>query len=440
MASATTVDLLLSASWVIPIEPFGTVLKDTSIAILDGKIVDILPTEEANQKYLPASKEDYPGHAILPGFVNAHTHAAMSLLKGFADDMALMPWLTEKIWPTEARLVTEKSVYDGTLLACREMIRGGITCFNDMYFYPASAAKAVIDSGMRAMIGLIVFDTPSIHTTGADDCLAQAEDMLSRFPAHERISFCLAPHAPYTVSDDSFLKIAALNKKYHRRVTLHLHETMGEIENSLKQHGVRPIDRIDQLGLLDNNLIAVHSTHLNEADIEKMSKANSSVVHCPASNLKLASGIAPITDLLKKDISVALGTDGSASNNRLDILEEMRLASLLAKTQSLDPTSVSAYQALSLATLGGATALGLSDTIGSIIKGKQADLCAVNLSLPEYQPCYNPVSHLVYVCGREAVTGVWISGENQLSVGNLQQALYKTLDNSVAMWQNFVLR
>ena len=441
MTQATSIDLLLSASWIIPVEPFGKIIENAAIAIDDGKILGIFQAEEAKKQFCAKTYEHLEGQVLIPGLINGHTHAAMTLLRGYADDMALMPWLTEKIWPTESRLLNEQSVYDGALLACKEMLMGGITCFNDMYFYPESTIKAVLHSGIRGMIGLIVFDEPSVHTQNADDCLSQAEGLLETWQgSNDRLYFCMAPHAPYTVSDDAFAKIKLFKEKHGLKMTIHLNETEGEVEQSLESYGKRPVDRLESLGLMDPDLIAVHSVSLSETDIQKLKKAGASVIHCPVSNLKLASGIAPVPQLLAHDITVGLGTDGTSSNNRLDIIEEMRLAALLAKVKSMDPTSLTAFEALSMATIDGARALGLDDQIGSLKKGKFADICAIDVSKFEYQPCYNVISHLVYVCGRESVTNVWVGGKKCYSVGKLQQTNDKSLDKSIAMWQNFVLR
>ena len=441
MTEATSIDLLLSASWVIPVEPFGAVFENAAIAIDDGKILGIFQVDDAKKQFVLKTHEHFEGQALLPGFVNAHTHSAMTLLRGYADDMPLMSWLTEKIWPAEAKLLTEQSVYGGSLLACKEMLMGGITCFNDMYFYPVSTAKAVLDSGIRAMLGLIVFDNSSIHTKNADDCLHQAEKLLTNLQGtNQRLYFCVAPHAPYTVSDDSFKKIKRFKEKHGLKMTIHLNETESEVELSLQVHGKTPIDRLESLGLLDSDLIAVHGVSLTHSDIQKLKNNNASVVHCPTSNLKLASGIAPVSELLQHGVVVGLGTDGASSNDRLDIMQEMRFAALLAKVKAMDPTSVNAYKALTMATLDGAKALGLDDQIGSLVPGKFADICAIDISKFEYQPCYNVVSHLVYVCGRESVTNVWVGGKKSYCVGKLQQTSNKSLDKSIVMWQNSVLR
>jgi 5-methylthioadenosine/S-adenosylhomocysteine deaminase len=374
----------------------------------------------------------------MPGLVNLHCHAAMTLLRGLADDTPLMTWLQEHIWPAEAKHVSADFVHDGTLLACAEMLRGGITCFNDMYFFPEAAAKAVATSGMRAVIGLALLEFPTAYATDADDYLTKglaARDALRDQPL---LHFALAPHAPYTVSDRSFERIATLAAELDMPVHVHLHETTAEIEESLRIHGVRPLERLRRLGLITPNLIAVHAVHLDAGEIALLAAEGASVAHCPSSNLKLGSGIAPIAAMLERGINIGLGTDGAASNNRLDLLGEMRLAALLAKGASGDASILNAHQALRAATLGGAHALGLDREIGSLLPGKSADLCAVSLDDPILAPCYAPESHMVYVAGRENVSHVWVAGNLMLENHTLTGFFKNDLEKLVSLWQTRV--
>ncbi|MDQ5880405.1 MAG: 5-methylthioadenosine/S-adenosylhomocysteine deaminase, partial [Pseudomonadota bacterium] len=340
-----TIDLLIRARWIIPIEPENTVLEHHAIAVNRGRIVAILPEREASERFAPARETRLDKHVLMPGLVNLHCHAAMTLLRGLADDTPLMTWLQEHIWPAEAKHVSADFVHDGTLLACAEMLRGGITCFNDMYFFPEAAAKAVATSGMRAVIGLALLEFPTAYATDADDYLTKglaARDALRDQPL---LHFALAPHAPYTVSDRSFERIATLAAELDMPVHVHLHETTAEIEESLRIHGVRPLERLRRLGLITPNLIAVHAVHLDAGEIALLAAEGASVAHCPSSNLKLGSGIAPIAAMLERGINIGLGTDGAASNNRLDLLGEMRLAALLAKGASGDASILNAHQA-----------------------------------------------------------------------------------------------
>ena len=431
---------LLSARWVIPVEPAGTVLEDHCVALRDGAIEAVLPRVAAEARFSSYEKVDLGEHALIPGLVNAHTHAAMSLMRGLADDLPLMRWLEEHIWPAETKHVTPQFVKDGTLLACAEMLRGGVTCFNDMYFFPAAALEAALEAGMRISVGMIVFDFPSAYGSDPDDYLAKGLALRDRWREHPLVSFCLAPHAPYTVSDNTFHKIAKLAGEVDVPVHIHLHETADEIARSVAEHGVRPMERLQRLGLLGPGLIAVHAVHLTDAEIALLAAHGASVAHCPSSNLKLASGFAPVAKMAAAGINLAIGTDGAASNNRLDMFEEMRLAALLAKAVSGDAEAMPAHAALRAATLGGAAALALETRIGSISPGKAADLVAVHLAGPELSPCYDPVSHLVYAAGRQHVSDVWVAGSHLLRAGTFpdldHNSPFRGLDTRGKLWQN----
>jgi 5-methylthioadenosine/S-adenosylhomocysteine deaminase len=428
-------EILISARWVVPIEPAGAVLEHHAVAVRDGAIEEVLPTSKAAGRFSDYERVELPDHVLIPGLVNAHTHAAMSLMRGLADDLPLMRWLQEHIWPAETRHVSPRFVRDGTALACAEMLRGGITCFNDMYFFPEAALEAALEAGMRVALGLIVIDFPTAYASDPADYLRKGLALRDRNGEHPLVSFCLAPHAPYTVSDPTFRQVATLAAELDLPVHLHVHETETEIERSLAEHGVRPIERLRRLGLLEPGLIAVHSVHVDPQEIELLARHGCSVAHCPSSNLKLASGFAPVDSMLKKNINVALGTDGAASNNRLDLFTEMRTAALLAKAVARDAQAMPAHAALRAATLGGARALGLSARIGSIEPGKRADLVAVSLRAPELAPCYDPVSHLVYAAGREHVTHVWVDGHLLVRDRELQNQA-SSLDTGWQIWQN----
>jgi len=429
-------DLVIEARWVIPVEPEGTVLEDHSVVVTAGRIVAMLPASEAAARFNAERRVDLPQHALIPGLVNLHTHAAMALMRGLADDRPLMAWLKDYIWPAELRHVSPELVYDGTLLACAEMLRGGVTCANDMYFFPESAAQAFLDAGMRASVGLIAFEFPSAYASDAEDYLAKGLALRDRLGNHPLLSFCMAPHAPYTVSDRTFRRIATLAEELDLPVHMHLHETAGEVQESLAAHGKRPLERLEALGLLTERLIAVHAVHLTTAEIAALARAGASVAHCPSSNLKLASGLAPVADLLAHGVNVGFGTDGAASNNRLDMFQEMRTAALLAKAVAESAEAMPACAALRCATLAGARALGLERIIGSIVPGKSADLCAVSLAAPEAQPCYDPLSHLVYACGREHVTNVWVEGEAVLDDRRLSRVDSRDLERRTGVWQS----
>ena len=422
--------------WLVPVEPAGAVLADHAVAVRDGTIEAVLAAGDARQRFADYERIELPEHVLIPGLVNAHTHAAMTLMRGLADDLTLKAWLEEHIWPAEKRHVSPEFVRDGTLAACAEMLRGGITCFNDMYFFPGAALEAALEAGMRSAHGIIVIEFPSAYAADAADYLRKGLELRDRYRDEPLASFCLAPHAPYTVSDASFRQIAMLAAELDLPVHMHVHETEHEVQSSLAEHGVRPLERLRRLNLLAPNLIAVHAIHLTAEEIALLALHGCSVAHCPSSNLKLASGFAPVAKLLAAGVNVALGTDGAASNNRLDMFQEMRMAALVAKALARDAQAMPAHQALRAATLGGAQALGLSERIGSVSAGKAADLTAVALRGVELAPCYDPVSHLVYAAGREHVTHVWVAGELQVNEGKLRNPALSRLDTQLHLWQN----
>ena len=429
------IDLLIRPRWIIPVEPADTVLEHHALAVNGGRIVAVLPERDAVERFSPRRDICLDKHVLVPGLINLHCHAAMTLLRGLADDTPLMTWLQDHIWPAEARHLSPEFVYDGTLLACAEMLHGGITCFNDMYFFPEAAARAAASVGMRAVIGLPLLEFPTAYATDADDYLSKGLAARDTLLGQPRVHFALAPHAPYTVSDRSFERVATLTGELDLPVHLHIHETRTEIDDSLRLHGLRPLERLRRLGVVTPNLIAVHAVHLDAHDIALLAGEGCSVAHCPSSNLKLGSGIAPVANMLAAGINVGIGTDGAASNNRLDMLGEIRLAALLAKGASGDAAVLNAHAALRAATLSGARALGLDHEIGSLLPGKSADLCAISLANPLLAPCYAPESHLAYVAGRENVSHVWVAGQMMLENHALCGFLKNDLENLASIWQ-----
>lgn len=430
------VDLLIEPRWIIPIEPQGVVLGGHSIAVREGRIVAVLPTEVARSRYAAPTNVNLPEHVVMPGLVNAHTHAAMTLLRGLGDDLPLMRWLHEAIWPAESKLVSEEFVHDGTLLACAEMLRGGVTCFSDMYFFPEAAARAAARAGMRCVLGIIAIEFPTAYASDADDYLAKGLNTRDQWRGEPLVNFCMAPHAPYTVSDRTFGRILMLAEQLDVPIHMHIHETLHEIEQSIAQHGMRPIARLQGLGLVGPSLIGVHAVHLLPDEIELLARNACSLVHCPTSNMKLASGIAPIAQLKNAGVRVALGSDGAASNNRLDILQETRQAALLSKVASGDAGSLPAHETLRMATLDGAAALGLGEQIGSMEPGKRADLIAIDLGDWVTTPCFDPASHVVYVAGREQVSHVWVDGQPRMTDKSLLQFNNIDLRRLSKLWHN----
>jgi len=427
-------DLLLLPQWVVPVESEGT-LTDHAVLVQDGRILDVLPVDAAQARYAAAQTVALPGRALIPGLVNLHGHAAMTLMRGFADDLPLMAWLNGRIWPAEKKHVSEAFVRDGTLLAAAEMLAGGVTCCNDMYFFPQAAGEAFLQAGMRATLGMIVLEHPSAYATDADDYLAKGLALRDDLKEEPLFSFAFAPHAPYTIADATFDRINTLAEQLGLPIHTHIHETAGEIRDSVNQYGVRPLERLARLGLLGPNFIGVHAVHVSDAEIDLLAQHGCHVAHCPTSNLKLASGIAPLAKLAAAGINLGLGTDGAASNNRLDLFAEMRLAALLAKGASNDAAVLPAAAALKMATLDAARALNLDDRIGSIAPGKRADLVAVDLHALSSQPVFDPVSHLVYVAGRDDVTHVWVDGKLKLNDRRLVGLDTDDLTARAAYWR-----
>jgi 5-methylthioadenosine/S-adenosylhomocysteine deaminase len=428
------VDCLIQGKWVIPVQPAG-VLENHSIAIHAGRIVGILPHEQAIKRYKTDNIINCQQHALLPGFINSHTHAAMNLLKGIADDLPLSTWLEDHIWPAEARWLSESFIHDGSLLAIAEMLRGGTTTFNDMYLFPEVTARCAQLSGIRAAIGLVVLDFPTPWAQNADEYLSKGLALRDELDAESLISVALAPHAPYTVSDAPLKRIATLANELDIPVHIHVHETADEITTAINMGGQRPIERLNKLGLLTPNLQAVHLTQVNTDEIEQLAENRVNVVHCPESNLKLASGICPVNSLINAGINLAIGTDGAASNNDLDMLGEMRSAALLAKGFSGDATALSTQQALEMATINGARTLGIEEETGSLEKGKAADIIAIKLDSLETQPVYDPLSSLVYSCSRESVEHVWVAGRQLLKDRHLITLDESELLENASSWQ-----
>lgn len=412
-----TADSIITARWIVPIEPAGVVLEDHAVVVRDGRILAVLPRVAALAAYPSASRIDRPSHVLLPGLVNAHTHAAMTLFRGMADDVPLDAWLKQHIWPAEAHWVTPDFVRDGTELALLEMLQGGTTTCGDMYYYPDAVARAVADSGMRATVGMIVLEHPTVWARSADEYLSKGLAVRDQFQGHPRVSTMFAPHAPYTVSNRTFEQIRVLADELEAPIQMHVHETAEEIVTSMEQFQCRPLQRLETLGIITPMLAAVHMTRLEADEIELLAARGASVVHCPESNLKLASGLCPVARLAAAGVNVALGTDGAASNNDLDLFGEMRTAALLAKGVAQRADVLPAAAILRMATLNGAQALGLGDRVGSLLPGKEADLICVDLSRPASQPVYSPISQLVYATSRDQVTDVWVAGQQLLEAG-----------------------
>lgn len=432
----TNVDLIVHAGWIVPVEPEGVVLENHAIVIHETKILDICPSDVAHQRYHATLVHEFPHHILMPGFVNAHTHTSMNLLRGLADDMPLMQWLETTIWPAEQKWVNAEFVKVGSQLAIAEMLRGGTLCFNDNYFFPDVTAEVADQMGIRASLGSVIMNVPTQWAATSEEYIEKGLPLHARYRNHPRITTNLTPHAPYTVDDKTIKRVAELAVELELQVQMHLHESAFEIQTSLENYGCRPLARLEKLGLLSNRLQAIHMTQVDDHDLALMQKYRVHVVHCPESNLKLASGFCPAETLVQHNLNVALGTDGSASNNDLDMFGEMRTAALLAKAVADNATAIPAHTALKMATLNGAKALGLDHLTGSIKIGKSADFIAVSQNDLEALPMYHPISQLVYATNRHQVTDVWVAGDHLLKNRVLVKVDEKALRNEVGEWVN----
>ena len=429
------VDLIIHARWIIPVVPDSVTYENHALVVDDGKIIEILPITISEQKYQPITLEKLNQHVLIPGLINSHTHSSMSLMRGIADDLPLMDWLQNHIWPLEQKWVGEAYVRDGADLAIAEMIRGGTTCFNDMYFFPEVIAQQAILHGIRASIGLILIEFPSAWAENSEAYLEKGLALHEQVRHESLLTTPFAPHAPYTVSDQSLIKIRTLADELELPIHMHVHETLHEVEEQQKNTDQTPLQRLHQLGLLSPSFMAVHMTQLSEQEINLIAETGTHIIHCPESNLKLASGFCPVAKCIKSGINVAIGTDGAASNNDLDMFGEMRTAALLAKGVANDASAVPAMTALKMATINGAKALGIEQKTGSLSIGKSADVIAINLDQLETQPLFEPVSQIVYAASRQQVTDVWVAGKQLLKQRNLTTININDLKLKIAEWQ-----
>lgn len=403
-------DTIIEARCVLPIAPKGVILENHSIIIRDGRIAAVLPNADARLQYESDDVVTLPDSLVMPGFVNLHSHAAMNLVRGLGADLPLMDWLTTKIWPAEGKLMSPDFVREGAYIAGLEMAASGITTTSDHYFFPLDAAHGLRDAGLRCATSAFVIGFPSAWAKNDAEYLRRAEETLEACQNNPFLRATVAPHAPYTVSDDALKACAELSVKYDAPIHMHVHETAVEVADSLRDHGVRPLERLERLGLVTDKLIAVHAVHLNDEDIDRLARAGASACHCPCSNLKLASGFSPVAKLLERGVNLGIGTDGAASNDKLDMLGETRLAAMLAKAVAGNTTAATVFDMLEAATLGGARALHWDDKIGSVEAGKEADLIAVKLSSVQSIPVQDPAAQLLYAAGRENITHTWVSG------------------------------
>ncbi|MFW2421115.1 MAG: TRZ/ATZ family hydrolase [Porticoccaceae bacterium] len=439
MSSPIAVDKLISASWIIPIVPANTVLSECAVAIDNGKIVDLCTQREAALKYAPREHIELPGQLLMPGLINSHSHSAMTLLRGYADDLPLERWLADAIWPAESQLVCDEFVAVGTRLALAEMIASGTTSFADMYFFPEATARESASAGLRALLAAPIFDGAGSWGQDADDYIHKTLKLRDNYKSHSLVEIAFGPHAPYSCSDTTIQKVATFAQELDMAVMIHLHETEQEIAQAVAANGQRPIERLAELGLFGPRTLCVHMTTANDEELATLQKSGSHIVHCPSSNLKLASGIAPVAHYQSAGVNVAIGTDGAASNNSLDLFAELRLAALLGKAASADAAAIDCHRALRMATLDGARALGWEHKTGSLETGKEADLIAIDLSSPAQQPLYNPASQLVYTAVGGCVSHSWVAGQCLLRDGQLTTINQRQLQREVTeKWQPLI--
>lgn len=428
------IDALICPKWTIAIEPEARAQTGLALAMDGGRILALLPRQQAEQAYAPDAVHERPDHVLLPGLVNAHCHAGMALMRGFADDLPLERWLHERIWPAESKWVSPEFTADGTRLAIAEMLRGGITCFSDMYYFPDTVADTAVEAGIRAVVGMIALEFPTAWAENADEYISKGLEVRDRFKGEPLVFTTFAPHAPYSVGDGTLMRIRQLADELEVPIHTHVHETSAEIDQAVASTGRRPLERLRTLGLVTPGFIGVHAAHLNEEEIAGLGEAGASIVHCPRSNLKLASGACRVAALQSAGVNVALGTDGAASSNRLDLWSELELAALLGKWVAGDATAVPAAEALRMATINGARALNLDHLIGSLEPGKAADMVCVDLSEPALQPVLDPLSQLVYAASRNEVSDVWVAGEHLVADGQLTRMDVAALSRAANEW------
>ncbi|MDJ0911308.1 MAG: TRZ/ATZ family hydrolase [Woeseiaceae bacterium] len=427
-------DTLILPRWCVPVEPAADALTGHAVAVADGRILDVLPAAEAAEKYQPSVTLERDSHVLIPGLVNAHTHAAMTLFRGISDVRPLERWLKEAIWPVEKRWVSPDFVRDGAELAITEMLKGGVTCFADQYFFPEVVAEAANALNIRAVVGTPILDFPTPWANDVAEYLSKAADLVhDPYVDHPLVNTCWAPHSSSALSDDGFRELRVLADQLDIPVQIHLHETEAEIAASIMETGERPFERLDRLGLVNSLMLAVHAVHMTDDEVARMADANVAIAHCPKSNLKLGSGMAPVSRYLEAGIRVGLGTDGAASNNALDLISEMQTAALISRVSGAEP--LSAAQALTTATLGSARAIGLGRQTGSIVAGKWADLTCVDLSTINSQPVHNPVDQLVFASRADQVSDVWVGGRHVLDAGRLTHINEGNVLERTAEWR-----
>ena len=425
----------IQPEWIYTSNQNQDLLDKHTVIINDGLIENIIPSEHFQRETVEYVFELHQS-LLTPGLINNHTHAAMSFLKGISDDQQLQDWLEKTIWPAESKFLSSELVFDGAQLSCLEMLSSGITTFNDMYFYPDSTARAALNVGIRANIGLVFMDIKTNYATDFTDYLDKGFFFRDNFRDESLITTSLAPHAPYTVNDDSFLKIRTYADQLGLNIHCHIHETDWEIQDGLKNFGMRPIERLEKLGVLGPDFMGVHCVQMVDSDLSLIEKNQMHVISCPTSNLKLASGALPINDIIKKRIGLSIGSDSSASNNKISILEDLKLFSLLQRLDKKNDTFLSDKDLIDMVTINSANALNLSKQIGSIEVGKRADITAFDLSGYKTEPIYNPLSSLIYSGSSDCVNHVWVDGNLKFSKGMFSNNIdTESILEKIRLWQ-----
>lgn len=430
-----SVDYIIRGEYVLPMDEKLTIIKDGAVAVIGEKILEVGTYDEIAKKYYSSSVIEGEGNVVLPGLINTHTHAAMVYFRGMADDLPLTEWLKNHIWPAENRWLSSEFVFDAVELACLEMLKGGVTTYNDMYFYEDAAGRAAKRLGMRAVLGVGILDFPSKSAGTTDEYFANAESFIKDWKGDELITPCIAPHALYTCGTESLKRARRVADKYDIPLHIHLSETKWEVNEIKNRYRMTPVEYLDSLGFLDKRVLAAHCIWVEDNEIELLAKRKVGISHCMESNLKLASGFAPVVTMLMAGIKVTFGTDGAASNNDLNILSEMSTTAKVHKALADNPTVLDAKTVLLMATRWGAEVLGLGDKTGSIEKGKIADIIAINLKKPHLTPLYNVYSHIVYAAMASDVETVMVNGKIVVNDRKLVSADEEEILAKARKWQ-----
>lgn len=433
------VDYILRADYLLTMEDDMSVIRDGAVAVTGTDITGTGSFDEISEKYSSDNITDGENRVIFPGLINTHTHAPMVYFRGLADDLPLQDWLEKHIWPAETKWLTEEFVSDSIELAVLEMLKAGVTTYADQYFYQNAAGKKLEKLGMRGVLGAGIIDFPSLYAKTADDYFTNAKNLIENWKDSDLVTPCIAPHATYTCGPDNYKRAKEMAEKYDVMIHTHLAETQFEVSETERRYGKTPVEYFEDIGLLSDRLFAAHCVWLTDNEIELLAKRNVGVSHCIESNLKLASGFAPVDRLLKAGVIVAFGTDGAASNNDLCILGEMSTAAKVHKAVSGDPTVLDSRTALMMATKNGAHILGLGDTVGTLEEGKKADLVIASLDRPHLLPIYDIYSHITYCMRPSDIETVMVNGKIVVQDSRLVTADEEEILATARKWQKKII-